>query len=367
VIPASRRFLLRAFVRLTAFTAALALGLTACSTGPSAAATVGDREITQEELDASIPLYEFLAGLSQGQCGTQAADETPAQACARFTLTNLIQEEVVKDYAGENDVAVPDGDAQRTIDDLEGQVGAKELDGLLEESDVTRDELVAFAGRLLLFQRVQQAVSEEEVTDEELQAEYDRRVSDFTTLHAQHILLASEKDAREIADQVTEENFEELARESSIDPSAKENGGDLGTTPATSLDQTFVRAALALEPGQISQPIETQFGWHVIRLVDEPKVVAFEEVREQLLAQVAGTTFQEWLDGAYREADVEANPRYGTFDLETGTVEPVRSTVLQPAQPSPLLGGDQGVGGSGSEAGAGPAVPPPSEAPAQTP
>jgi hypothetical protein len=329
---------------------ALALGLAACSTGPAPAATVGDAQITQAELDASIPLYTFLAALSQGQCGTPARDETGPQACARFTLTNLIQEEVVKGYAAEHDVSVPPGDAQRTIDELESQVGAEELDRLLMRSGVTREGLLDFAERLLLFQEVQRAVADDEISEDELRQEYATRQSDFTQLHAAHILVRSENEATDIAQQADQKNFEGLARKSSIDPSAKQNGGDLGTQPASGLDPTFVRAALALEPGQISQPVETQFGWHVIQLMEEPIVTPFEEVRDQLLAQISGTTFTDWLERAYGEADVEANPRYGQFDARTGTVEPNRSTVLDPVSPSPLLGGEQGVGGSGAEA-----------------
>src|ERR671917_2781891 len=96
-----------------------AVVLSACSTGARPAATIGDREITSEQLEADTALYRFLTGLSGAPCGTPVGDETEASACARFTLANAIREEIVKDYAAANDLAVTNEDIATAIEQVE--------------------------------------------------------------------------------------------------------------------------------------------------------------------------------------------------------------------------------------------------------
>src|SRR5207244_6439940 len=67
----------------------------------------------------------------------------------------------------------------------------------------------------------------------------------------------------------TEKTFQDLAKKVSIDTGSASSGGDLGIQTASTFDPTFAQAALALKLGEISKPVHTQFGWHVIRLVSK--------------------------------------------------------------------------------------------------
>lgn len=315
-----------------------AMLLAACGAARSPAAVIGDTEISDERLETEVALFRFLTGLSGAPCGSPIDGESEQSACARFTLTNVIQEELVIAYAAGRDVAVDDAEVADAIGQLEESLGGgTELTERLRAEGLSRNQLDAIASRLLLFGEVQQLIVDELVDDGALHEAYDEQIGQFTTVEVRHILLGTQQEAVDVATRANPDNFARLARERSTDPGSAQNGGNLGSYSESQFmaqfDANFAEAALALEPGQISGPVETQFGWHVIQLVRRD-VAAFEDVREQLVAQEGGAAFDEWLRERYRAVHVEVNPRYGRLDLDTGEVVPVRSTADAPNTPS---------------------------------
>ena len=103
----------------------------------------------------------------------------------------------------------------------------------------------------------------------------------------------------------------------------------------------FAEAAVALEPGAISEPVQSEFGWHVIYLVDK-QVASFEEAKGQLAQGEQGTLFTAWMRDQAETRGVEVNPKYGRFDLETLTVVAVDST--DPSDPGEGAANDGGEG-----------------------
>ena len=99
----------------------------------------------------------------------------------------------------------------------------------------------------------------------------------------------------------------------------------------------------ALEPGEISEPVQSEFGWHVIYLVGK-QVTPFEEARTQLLQGEQGTLFNAWLRDQAETHGVDVNPKYGRFDTETLTVVAVTST-----DPSASAGPADGASRDGDE------------------
>ncbi|MBI4260127.1 MAG: peptidylprolyl isomerase [Actinobacteria bacterium] len=320
----------RAHARLLAVVLAGVLALAACSGGGGAAgspaARVNGTAITDADVTGSVPLYRFVAGLSQSPCGVPEAGETEEQACARFTLSNLVRERLVLDYAAANDLTVTEAEVDDAFEPLLQSMGGQAaLEDRLAEDGLTLAQFRDFATRLLLLGEVREDLAASEVSDAELRESYEQRELEFATIHAEHILLDTREEALDVVRLATPENFQELARERSTDPSVAQNGGDLGEQPASRFVPEFSEAALALEPGEIGQPIESQFGWHVIHLIDK-QVVPFEDAREELLGEVGSRAFGDWLDREIREGEIEVNPRYGRLDPETGEVLPITST-----------------------------------------
>ena len=148
-----------------------------------------------------------------------------------------------------------------------------------------------------------------ELTEDAIQAAYDARyaaVEPGTEYNAAHILVETQEAAAEIkAELDAGADFAELARSKSIDPS-RGNGGELGWFGAGMMVPPFEQAVTALEPGAVSEPVETQFGWHVIRLIETrtATIPPLEEVRDDIVNELQASLLAERLDALTAEADV---------------------------------------------------------------
>ena len=322
----------RPLPRLSFVAIALSVVLAACGVGRPPAATVGGDRITDDQLAQDIPAFRFLSAINQAPCGQAIEGETAQSACARFTLTTLIQEDLVKGYARAHHVTVAPSEVTKALTDLRSALGDT-LDQQLAAENLTERDLTDIVGRILLFNDVQTAVATSRVDDAQLRQLYQEQRLQFTQIHAKHILVKTRAQALRIEHEVTAQNFGRLAEENSIDPGSASNGGDLGPLQASSLNPTFVQAALKLQPGEISEPIHTGFGWHIIQLVSVD-VRPFDQVRDQLAGPLRASAFTDWLQEQLGSRRITVNPKYGRFDLSTGNVEPIRSTASGSPTPS---------------------------------
>lgn len=132
-----------------------------------------------------------------------------------------------------------------------------------------------------------QRISDGALSDEALQEAYEEAFAGLepeTEYNASHILVATEEEAQALVEQLEGgADFATLARENSTGPSGP-NGGELGWFGKGAMVEPFEAAVIALEPEAISAPVQTQFGWHVIRLNETrlTEAPALEEVRDEL-------------------------------------------------------------------------------------
>jgi len=158
--------------------------------------------------------------------------------------------------------------------------------GLDKEKDFIKD-LEKIKKQVLIQYSVGKLFSDIEVKDEEIKDYYVNHQDNFKTpekVRASHILVDSEDKANNILDQLNNGmSFEEAARKYSNCPS-KENGGDLGEFTRGQMVQEFEDAAFSMNQGQISEPVKTQFGYHIIKLIsrEEAGITPLEDVKEQI-------------------------------------------------------------------------------------
>ncbi|HEX5936892.1 MAG TPA: peptidylprolyl isomerase [Actinomycetota bacterium] len=309
----------------------------ACGAGRPEVARVGDREVEETDLAQAVALQRVLADLQGVPCGQAQEGEREAAACDRTALSAELLWLAIVGYAEANDLVAAASDVDEAVSQLETQVGADALDEALEKRGLTRDDLVELGRRILTLRAVRDAVAEESVGEDELRAQYDKRMNEFTTVQADHILLGSQAEAERVYRRVrdaSEQEFVDVAKQTSSEPGAAERGGRLGSAVASTYVPEFAEAVVALEPGEISRPVRTQFGWHVIYLVDK-EIASFEEAKASILEPLADREFRSWLEERAEELDVEVDPRYGRFDPTTFSVSASRSTDPDAVSPSP--------------------------------
>ena len=165
-------------------------------------------------------------------------------------------------------------------------------------------EQIAAAETEILANAYVSSIARSEITEAKLRTAYDqyaKQAPQTEEVHARHILVATEQEAKDIIAQLDKgADFATLAKDKTTDPSGKSNGGDLGYFTKQDMVPEFANAAFALKPGEYTKtPVKTQFGWHVIKLEDrrQGKAGTYEqvapEIAQQMTQQVVATKLQE--------------------------------------------------------------------------
>ncbi|HEU4476182.1 MAG TPA: peptidylprolyl isomerase, partial [Methyloceanibacter sp.] len=164
------------------------------------------------------------------------------------------------------------------------------------------------------------------VTEAEAKKIFDEKIGQLKPeqeIRARHILVASEAEAKEIAERLKKgEDFAALAKEESKDSGAE--GGDLGFFTRGQMLKPFEDAAFALDVGAISEPVQTQFGWHIIKVEEkrDQQLPSFDQVKTAIMSQLVQQRAQEVVTGLRDAAAIEV-------------VDPELKKSMEPAQGLP--------------------------------
>ena len=244
------------------------------SSAPSSSPTVA----TVDGTPISRDFYEFYIKGVTGKTSSDLAPEQRTQALDNLIRAQLIAEEAQKESLDkQNDTA---------------QLLKMERLNVLEQA------------------LSQKYLAGKQPTDDELKAEYDAEVAKLpkTEYHARHILVATQPFAEKIIDRLKKgEKFEDLAKSESMD-SSKTNGGDLGWFTLDHMVKPFADAVAGLKDGQYTtEPVQTQYGWHVIQLLGTRPVnpPAFDQVKQRLVQVVNAKKFRDYTDDLLKTAKVE--------------------------------------------------------------
>jgi len=182
-------------------------------------------------------------------------------------------------------------------------------------------------------------------TDAELRKVYDdamKNMSSEEEVRARHILVETEEEAKAILEQIKGgADFAEVAKEKSKDPSAQEGGGDLGYFAKGQMVPEFTEVAFKMFPGQLSNPVKTQFGWHIIKLEDKRnrQPPPFDVVKEQIYNFVARRAQAEFVAQLRETAKIERldkqQPAFPPSNLPLLRTEPPKGPAEEQKQEEP--------------------------------
>jgi len=298
--------------KLSSLVVVCALSLVACGGSNEVAATVDGNEVTVGDVealynkpdDAVISKEDFAKYL----LFNITLDIFSRQAEADFGIT-FTEEEI----------------AAQADEIIAGQLSEGQTrEEYLEASEVTELLLQQVAHQTL----IEAAILEEIQADlpppsqEEIDAQMEQSSADLTEVCASHILVATEAEAQEVLTRIGGgEEFADLATELSTDTGSGAQGGDLGCQVAGGYVPEFATAALAAELGVPTDPVLSEFGYHILlvskRTEAQPgELPTEEEIIDLLLNQAATPASNDWLLETAAGAVVEVNKKFGTWQAE---------------------------------------------------
>jgi foldase protein PrsA len=301
-----------------------------------AIAAVGSGVVTQEQFD------QIWAQAEAQYKSQEGAPPFPKEGTAQYNqlkasiVNYLVQNQVIKDKAAELNVTVTDKQFQDRMKQIIQQVGGqKKLDKLLKQQAVTQAQLEEQLKAQMLQDAVQQKVyAGIKVSQADIEKYFNNPAnkSQFNvpeSIDARHVLVKTKAEADKVralleADN-SDANWKKVAAQYSTDTGSKSNGGSLGNFPKGRMVKPFEDAAFALKVGEISQPVKSQFGYHVIEVTKKTPATkqtleqAKTTIEQQLKYQKQSTAWESWLKKAMAAAGVA----YAVgFDPATLTASP---------------------------------------------
>jgi peptidyl-prolyl cis-trans isomerase C len=262
---------------------------------PDVLAHVNGEDVTKADLDRAVQALEARAG---GPVPAEQRDQV-----VRGVLDQLIGYKVLVQETRARKVAVPDADVDARIGQIRGQFPSEaEFTQMLTQRNLTLEQVKSDARQDMAIAKLIEdeiaskvAVKPEQVTD--FYAKNPDQFKQGESVRASHILIsvpkgadaATKAQARDKAEQVLKEvkgggDFAALAKQHSADPGSAAKGGDLGFFQQGQMVGPFNDAAFSLAPGAISDLVETDFGFHIIKVAEkkEGRTIPLEEVRPQV-------------------------------------------------------------------------------------
>ena len=290
--------------RYVAAIGAITVVLAGCSGSSDAAATVNGTDISATEVEALV----FDKGDDFG-------DEQFTQL-----LDVLIQWNAISD-AAESDFAITPTSEEiaAQVEQLHAEQGAGQtFEEYLETQNISEAGLDLYAEQLIIGSAILEELTDTvpEVSEEEAQQLLADDPLSWTEVCAAHILVATSEEADAVVARLDAgEDFAALATELSTDTGSGSVGGDLGCASPARYVPEFAEATMSAEIGQVTDPVESQFGFHIVR-VDSRTEATVEELQLAAGQEALGDAVDEWYLSSIVEADITIAEEWGTWQTE---------------------------------------------------
>lgn len=307
---------------------ALTLLLSACA-GGSAVAKVDGKDISRKDFDKEFTMHKKLYEWQYGEeflKQESAPGRTMETELQNRVMDLMVMYRVIEADLAANDIAVTDAEVKETVEkskeSMDGEDGYKTFK---EQTKFTDEEFEMYNRQNLMYQKHMEMYNEKHPVDAKMvEEEYAANKELYDTITASHILVETEEDAIAAKERLDSgEDFADVAKDVSVDGSAQ-NGGDLGPFTRGRMVPEFSEAAFALEVGEVSDPVESQFGWHIIKVTD--RIENIDPVRERIEMQLQTKVYSDHLKQLEQDMEVE---RLATFEPESTEAETTETETTE--------------------------------------
>jgi len=287
----------------------LTMSLAACSgdkkDNGSDLVKVGDTTISENELEQYLEFTAFIQGIDT----TQFPEES-IQGIKSQMLDDMVALECIKQYySGKEEEVLPDtieADLKSFMDEAKN---TEAISAFLKEKKISDETLTKFYYnqyyRQAYFDEVEAGMAN---LEKDAKAFYDANLDSFKAdeVTASHILVADEATAKDILAKLQAgEKFEDLAKQYGTD-GTKDQGGSLGTFGRGEMVKEFEDAAFALNAGEISDVVKTEFGYHVIKVTDKNQgTKTYEETKDSIKSNLVSEEAQKQINGLKEAAKIK--------------------------------------------------------------
>ena len=253
-----------------------------------------------------------------------AADAKPVTPAKDYTVINLDGEDIKNSDVMEVWKGLFQGGAVPDFATFDENIRQNVLRGLVSERLIYKEALKAGIDKnedvkkrlenlqkQLIIQSFMESKTKTLVTDDQIKALYDEKLAASKgqeELKARHILVASEEEAKKISTDLKKGgDFEKVAKDKSTDKGSGVNGGDLGWFAKDKMVPEFFEATFKLKKGEVSAPVKSSFGWHVIKLEDRRpvKIPPLEESKDALKAELSNKAIQSYVESLLKASSIK--------------------------------------------------------------
>ena len=217
----------------------------------------------------------------------------------------MVQDKLIADDIKAQKIEISDKEANEAFLNSVKQFGGQEqFDKMLDDYNMDVEKFKETVKKDLMYQKHKEWFEKEHpVTDEEIKQYYEDNKDKFAKRDASHILVADEKTAKEVKEKLDKgEDFAALAKKYSKDTANAANGGELGTFSRGQMVKEFEDAAFSLKEGEISAPVKTQFGYHIIKInkIED----SIEDNKEAIVKALNDKKYADYIKELNKKANV---------------------------------------------------------------
>ncbi|MCQ6273965.1 peptidylprolyl isomerase [Bacillus sp. V3B] len=230
------------------------------------------------------------------------------------TLSYLIDNKIVDIEADKQNIAISDKEIDEEMQVYMDSYGGEEsFNSILEQSGVSKEDIETDIVNYLKIVKLLE--SDIEISDKEMETYFEENKESYNEaeqVEASHILVEEEETAKEVKEQLSAgEDFTDLAREYSTDTSNAENGGELGFFGQGEMVAEFEDVAFSMNIGDISEPVQTDYGYHIIHVTDKKEATEAvyedhkEEIKQILFDEAIQTEYTSWITDKRESLEIE--------------------------------------------------------------